>query len=303
MGEMLFLVCHLLLSLALIVASLSHLFFSSIAHLSLAHTNNHRFRILRHPLFRILPVLAALPFPFLPIAPTSRLLPFTLLPPLLLLLPLPFLPVNHLPLLRPLFLSLPLLLQARAMGLLADAFPVSDLQVHTLSIATLLLIIAATTSLVSTLSQSRTTHHLLAETLFTFVGIVGGLWALQSGLNLYVDSCVPAGCHRLMDTTLAPATRCDVDEARLQAIAFMDVMLSVHCLIAATFVSGLHLGVANRYGVDGGGVNVGMGTGRRHNGIGGSYDALPMVPLSSGAIEETEHLPMKGVVGKAVAQE
>ncbi|XBI63674.1 hypothetical protein VPH35_044038 [Triticum aestivum] len=272
MAEMLFLACHLLLSLTLIISSLSHLYFSF------------------HPLFRILPVLAALPFPFLPIAPTSHLLSFTLLPPLLLLLPLPFLPANHLPLLRPLFLSLPLFLQAHAVGLLADAFPASDLQVYTLSIATLLLIVAATTSLVSTLSQSRTTHHLLAETLFTFVGIVGGLWALQSGLNLYVDSCIPAGCHQLMDTTLAPAT-------------LMDVMLSVHCLIAATFVSGLHLGVAKRYGVDGGGVNVGMGTGRRHNGIGGSYDALPMVPLSSGAIEETEHLPVKGVVGKVVARE
>lgn len=120
------------------------------------------------------------------------------------------------------------------------------------------------------------------ETLFTFVGTVGGLWALQSGLNLYVDSCVPAGCHRLMDATLAPATRCDVDEARLQAVAVMDVMLSVHCLIAVTFVSGMHLGVAKWYGIDSGGVNVGMGTGRRHNGVGGSYDALPMVPLSSG---------------------
>ncbi|XP_044972372.1 uncharacterized protein LOC123439754 [Hordeum vulgare subsp. vulgare] len=303
MAEALLLACHLLLALSLVAPSISHLFFSALAHISHAHTNNQHFRFLRHSLFHLLPVIAALPFPFLPIAPTSRLLPFILLPPLLLPLALPFLPSNHLQFLRPIFLSLPLLLLARAAGILADAFPTSDLQAHFLYVTALLLITATTASLLSALSQPRSIHHLLAETMFTFVGIVGGLWALQGSLNLYVDSYVPAGCHRLMDATLAPATRCDVDEVRLQAIAVMDVMLSVHCLIAATFVAGLHLGVAKWYGVDGGGVNVGMGTSRRHNGVGGSYDALPMVPLSSGAIEEMEHLVVKGVVGKAVAQE
>ncbi|KAM0845557.1 hypothetical protein ACQ4PT_056289 [Festuca glaucescens] len=265
MAEALLLACHLLLA-----ASLSHLLIASsqkkkklliasVTHLSPAHTNNNRLRFLRHPLLRLLPVLAALPFPFLPIAPTSRLLPFLILPPLLLPLPLPFLSASHLPLLGPLFLSLPLFLLARAAGLLADAFPASDLQAHALSVAALLLIAAGAASLLSALSPPRTTHHFLAETAFTFAGTVWGLWALQSGLSLYVDSCVPVGCHRLMDAVLAPATRCDIEEARLQGVAVMDVMLSVHCLIAAAAVAGLYLGVAKWCGVDAGGAGRGDG--------------------------------------------
>ncbi|XP_047053672.1 uncharacterized protein LOC124659903 [Lolium rigidum] len=295
MAEALLLACHLLLALALIAASLSHLLAAAVAHLSPAHTTTtttNRLRLLRHPLLRLLPVLAALPFPFLPVAPTSRLLPFLILPPLLLPLPLPFL---HLPPLTPLFLSLPLLLLARAAGLLAAAFPASDLQAHALSVAALLLAAAGAASLLAALSPPRTAHHFLAQTAFAFAGTVGGLWALQTGLTLYVDACVPVGCHRLIDAALAPATRCDVEDARLQGVAVMDLMLSVHCLVAVAAVAGLYLGVAKCCGVDAGG--------RRQNGAGGSYEALPMV-TSSGAIQEMEHLPMmKGVVGKAVAQE
>jgi hypothetical protein len=156
MAEALLLACHLLLALALVAASLSNLLLAAVAHLSPAHTNNNRLRFLRHPLLRLLPVIAALPFPFLPVAPTSRLLPFLILPPLLLPLPLPFVPTSHLPLLRPLFLSLPLSLLARAAGLLADAFPASDLQAHALYVAALLLIAAAAASLLSALSPPRT---------------------------------------------------------------------------------------------------------------------------------------------------
>lgn len=105
-----------------------------------------------------------------------------------------------------------------------------------------------------------------------------------------------------MDAALAPATRCDVGEVRLRAVAVMDLMLSVHCVIAAAAVAGLYLGVARWCGVDAGGGGASVGTGRRHNGVGGSYEALPTV-ASSGAVAEMEHLPMKGVGGKSVAQE
>uniref|UniRef100_A0A0E0BJT9 Uncharacterized protein n=1 Tax=Oryza glumipatula TaxID=40148 RepID=A0A0E0BJT9_9ORYZ len=88
-----------------------------------------------------------------------------------------------------------------------------------------------------------------------------------------------------------PATRCDVEEARLRAVALMDLALSVHCVVVAAVAVGVHLGVAWWCGVDGG-AGAGMGTGRRHNGVGGSYDALPTV---ASAEAEMEHLPMKGV--------
>ena len=126
---------------------------------------------------------------------------------------------------------------------------------------------------------------------------MGGLWAAQAGLSLYVDACVPAGCHRLLDAGGAapPATRCEVEEARLRAVAVMDLALSVHCVVVAAVAAGVLLGVARWFGVDGG-----AGAGRRHNGS--SYDALPTV-ASAGAMAEMEHLQGKGIVGKSVAQE
>uniref|UniRef100_K3ZFB9 Uncharacterized protein n=1 Tax=Setaria italica TaxID=4555 RepID=K3ZFB9_SETIT len=67
------------------------------------------------------------------------------------------------------------------------------------------------------------------------IGAVGGLWVAQTGFSLYVDACVPAGCHRLLDTggTKTPAMRCEVEEARLKAIAVMDLALSVCCVVVA----------------------------------------------------------------------
>lgn len=105
-----------------------------------------------------------------------------------------------------------------------------------------------------------------------------------------------------MDAATAPATRCDVEEARVRAVAVMDLALSVHCVIVAAVAAGVYLGVARWCGVDGGGGGAGVGMGRRHNGVGGSYDALPTV-ASAGVIAEMEHLPLKGVIGKSVAQE
>lgn len=290
--SLLLLACHLLLSLALLAASLSHLLLAATTHLS---PSSSHLRRLRHPLVRLLPVLLALPFPFLPVSPTAAAA-LLLLPPLLLPLPLPFLP--HLPHLRPLLLSLPLLLLARAASLVAASFPPSDLQSHALHVAAALLLAAAVASLLAAISPPN--RGLLAETALACAGAVGGLWVGQSGLVLYVDACVPAGCHRLMDAAVAtPATRCDVEEARLRAVALMDLALSVHCVVVAAVAVGVHLGVAWWCGVDGG-AGAGMGTGRRHNGVGGSYDALPTV---ASAEAEMEHLPMKGVVGKSIAQE
>ncbi|XP_062181821.1 uncharacterized protein LOC133886106 [Phragmites australis] len=304
MAEALLLACHLALALSLLAASFSHLLLAAVSHLSpssLHHHGSHPLlRLLRHPLLRLLPPLLALPLPFLPLAATaSGLLPLLLLPPLLLLLPLPFLP-PHLPLLRPLLLSLPLLLLARAAGLLAASFPTTDLQQHALAVARLLLLAAAGASLASSLSAPRSPALFVAEAALACAGAVGGLWAAQSGLSLYVDACVPAGCHRLLDSgAAAPATRCDVEEAGLRAVAVMDLALSVHCVIVAAVAAAVCLGVARCCGVDGG-ADGGAGIGRRRNGS--SYDALPTVAVA-GAVAEMEHLSGKGVTGKSVAQE
>ncbi|KAF8694198.1 hypothetical protein HU200_038325 [Digitaria exilis] len=289
MAEALLLACHLALAFALLAASLSHLLVAAVSHLSPSslHSHHRLLRLLRHPLVRLLPPLLALPFAFLPLAPTTPLLPLLLLPPLLPLLPLPFLP-PHLPLLRPLLLSLPLLLLARAAGLLAASFPASDLQQHALAVARLLLLAAAVPSLASSLSAASAQRgsaasgvHFVAEVGLACAGAVGGLWAAQSGLILYVDSCVPAGCHRLLDAGggAAPATRCEVEEARLRAVAVMDLALSVHCVVMAAVAVGVLLAVARWFGVD--------------------ISAV----TSAGVTAEMEHLQGKGIVGKSVAQE
>ncbi|CAN6372242.1 unnamed protein product [Urochloa humidicola] len=304
MAESLLLACHLALASTLLAASLSHLLVAAVSHLSPSslHHHNRFLHLLRHPLLRILPPLLALPFAFLPLAPTP-LLPLLLLPPLVPLLPLPFLPPHYLSLLRPLLLSLPLLLLARAAGLLAASAPASDLQNHALAVARLLLLAASATSLASSLTaaaprgSTAAAAHFVAEAGLACAGAVGGLWAAQTGLTLYVDACVPAGCHRLLDAGGAtpPATRCEVEEARLRAVAVMDLALSVHCIVVAAVTAGVLFGVARWFGVDSG-----AGVGRRHNGS--SYDALPMV-ASTGPMAEMEHLQGKGIVGKSVAQE
>ncbi|RCV38422.1 hypothetical protein SEVIR_8G150700v4 [Setaria viridis] len=301
MAKALLLACHLALSFSLLATSLSHLLVAAVSHLSPSSLHHRLLRLLRHPLLRLLPPLLALPFAFLPLASTP-LLPLLLLPPLLPLLPLPFLP-PHLPLLRPLLLSLPLLLLARAAGLLAASLPASDLQQHALAVARLLLLAAAAASLASSLSASAprgtvaAAAHFVAEAGLACAGAVGGLWAAQTGLSLYVDACVPAGCHRLLDAggATAPATRCEVEEARIRAVAVMDLALSVHCVLVAAVATLVLLGVARWFGVD-----TSAGTGRRHNGS--SYDALPTV-ASTGAMTEMEHLQGKGIVSKSVAQE
>jgi len=261
-----------------LAASLSHLLVAAVSHLSPSSLHHRLLRLLRHPLLR-------------------------LLPPLLPLLPLPFLP-PHLPLLRPLLLSLPLLLLARAAGLLAASFPASDLQQHALAVARLLLLAAAAASLASSLSAhaprgaaAAAGAHFVAEAGLAWAGAVGGLWAAETGLSLYVDACVPAGCHRLLDAGGAapPATRCEVEEARLRAVAVMDLALSVHCVVVAAVAAGVLLWVASWFGVDSG-----AGSGRRRNGS--SYDALPTV-APAGAMAEMEHLQGKGIVGKIMAQE
>jgi hypothetical protein len=292
MAEALLLACHLVLGLVLLTASLAHLVLAAASHLS-PSASSPLLRTLRHPLLRLLPPLLALPLPFLPIAGAAAdVLPLLALPPLLLLLPLPFLP----PLLlhRPL-LSLPLLLLTRAASLLSASFPSSDLQQHTLAVAGLVLLAGAAASLASSLASPRSSAHFAAEAMLACAGAVGGLWAAQTGLSLYVDACVPTGCHRLIGA--APATRCDVEEARLRAVGFMDLALSVHCIVVAAVAAGVCLGVARWCGVDGGAGNT---IGRKHNGS--SYDALPSV-ASSGVMAEMEHLPVKNVGGKSVAQE
>lgn len=65
-----------------------------------------------------------------------------------------------------------------------------------------------------------------------------GTWLLQTGLSLFYESFLPEGCHRLS----SGSTQCDVDAAKLRAIALMDLAFLVHIILmicAFAFVYGL----------------------------------------------------------------
>nr|TKW02498.1 hypothetical protein SEVIR_8G246860v2 [Setaria viridis] len=235
MAEALLLACHLALIFSLLATSQSHLLIAVVSYLSPSSLHHRLLHLLRHPLLCLLPLLLVLLFAFLPLASTT-LLPLLLLPPLLPFLPLPFLP-PHLSLL----LSLSFHLLARAAGLLAVSLPASDLQQHTLVIARLLLLAAAMASLSSSLSASApkgtmaAAAYFITEVRLACAGAVGGLLAPQTGLNLYVDACVPAGCHLLLDA--------GGGGGEAQAIAVMDLTLIVDCIVVDAVAALVLLGV------------------------------------------------------------
>jgi hypothetical protein len=65
-----------------------------------------------------------------------------------------------------------------------------------------------------------------------------GLWFLQSGLSLHVESFVPQGCHRLLDVPghAEGSTQCDLDDYKLRAFVLLDLLFVVHVIIVVIIV-------------------------------------------------------------------
>lgn len=65
-----------------------------------------------------------------------------------------------------------------------------------------------------------------------------GLWFLQTGLSLHVESFVPQGCHRLLDVPgqAEGSTQCDLDEYKLRALVLLDLLFVVHVIIVVAIV-------------------------------------------------------------------
>lgn len=89
-----------------------------------------------------------------------------------------------------------------------------------------------------------------------------GLWALQTGLSLYVEAFIPEGCHRLLDVVsgVEGSTKCDLDESKLRAVAILDLAFVVHVIVVVVLVFLVYFVVAKIVGVS-----------RRF----GSYEPLP----------------------------
>ncbi|XP_074309220.1 uncharacterized protein LOC141643806 [Silene latifolia] len=110
-----------------------------------------------------------------------------------------------------------------------------------------------------------------------------GLWAFQTGLSLYVDAFVPEGCHKLLDVVggVEGSTKCEVDEARVRAVAILDLMFVVYVVVVVLVVFVVYAVV---------GKVIGVGNRRL-----GSYEALPNVAVDGGA--GAGHVQLKALSG------
>uniref|UniRef100_A0A803NA69 Uncharacterized protein n=1 Tax=Chenopodium quinoa TaxID=63459 RepID=A0A803NA69_CHEQI len=105
-----------------------------------------------------------------------------------------------------------------------------------------------------------------------------GLWALQTGLSLYVEAFIPEGCHRLLDVVsgVEGSTKCELEDSKLRAIAILDFAFLIHVGVVVILVFVVYAVVSKALGVS-----------RR---FGGSYEVLPTAA-------DTNHVQLKTLSG------
>lgn len=105
-----------------------------------------------------------------------------------------------------------------------------------------------------------------------------GLWALQTGLSLYVDAFIPEGCHKLLDVIsgVEGSTKCDLDDSKLRAVAILDLVFVFHVVFVLVIFLVVYTAVARTLGV------------RTRF---GSYEALPNTAL------DPNHIQLKAMTG------
>ncbi|GLT81563.1 hypothetical protein SLE2022_000080 [Rubroshorea leprosula] len=109
-----------------------------------------------------------------------------------------------------------------------------------------------------------------------------GLWALQTGLSLYVETFIPEGCHKMLDVVsgVESSTKCDLEESKLRAVAILDLAFLVHVMFVVIILVLTYALVAK---------SVGM---RRL----GAYEPLPTSTTAS-ALGDSNHIQMKALTG------
>ncbi|XP_026385710.1 uncharacterized protein LOC113281240 [Papaver somniferum] len=119
----------------------------------------------------------------------------------------------------------------------------------------------------------------VADVALGFGFCLQGLWALQTGLTLYVEGFIPEGCHRLLDVVsgVEGSTKCDLEESRLRAVAILDLVFVIHVLFVIVIVMVIYAVVAKTIGI------------RRF----GSYEALPNLQ----SLDSNLNVQMKSISG------
>lgn len=105
-----------------------------------------------------------------------------------------------------------------------------------------------------------------------------GLWALQTGLSLYVDAFIPEGCHKLLDVVsgVEGSTKCDLEDTKLRAEAILDLIFVVHVLFVLLVFLVVYSAIAKTLGIR-----------SRY----GSYESLPNATVDS------NHIQLKAMSG------
>ncbi|CAA2990823.1 uncharacterized protein LOC111400787 [Olea europaea subsp. europaea] len=105
-----------------------------------------------------------------------------------------------------------------------------------------------------------------------------GLWALQTGLSLYVDAFIPEGCHKLLDVVsgVEGSTKCNLEDSKLRAVTILDLVFVLHVLLVLLVFMVVYAAVARTAGI--------------RNRF-GSYEALPT------AAADSSHIQMKAMTG------
>ncbi|KAL0461801.1 UNVERIFIED_CONTAM: hypothetical protein Slati_0067700 [Sesamum latifolium] len=105
-----------------------------------------------------------------------------------------------------------------------------------------------------------------------------GLWALQTGLSLYVDAFIPEGCHKLLDVVsgVEGSTKCDLEDSKLRAVAILDLVFVLHVLFVLLIFFVVYSAIAKT-----------LGSRSRY----GSYEALPNTAVDS------SHIQLKAMTG------
>uniref|UniRef100_A0A7N0ZWW2 Uncharacterized protein n=1 Tax=Kalanchoe fedtschenkoi TaxID=63787 RepID=A0A7N0ZWW2_KALFE len=113
--------------------------------------------------------------------------------------------------------------------------------------------------------------------------LLQGLWALQTGLSLYVEAFIPEGCHKMLDVVsgVEGSTKCDLEESKLRAAAILDLAFVIHVLFVLLIVFLIYGLIAKTVSI------------RRSF---GSYEALPTLTTAAVGVEPN-HIQMKSLTG------
>ncbi|EYU34831.1 hypothetical protein ABFS82_11G139200 [Erythranthe guttata] len=111
-----------------------------------------------------------------------------------------------------------------------------------------------------------------------------GLWAMQTGLSLYVDAFIPEGCHKLLDvvTGVEGSTKCDLEDSKLRAEAILDLIFVLHVLFVLLIFLVLYIALAKTLGI---------------RSRFGSYEALPNTASTTAATVDSNHIQLKAMAG------